>query len=69
MEGNDSRERRGRKREVARTCGADSEPEWRRAGFLMRLASGENLILEVKGQDLEQDQVKRRFLEEWVKSR
>ena len=35
----------------------------------MRLASGENLILEVKGQDLEQDQVKRRFLEEWVKSR
>ena len=33
-----------------------------------RLASGENLILEVKGQDLEQDQVKRRFLDEWVKA-
>ena len=31
IEGNDSRERSGRKRELARTCGADSEPEWRRA--------------------------------------
>jgi type III restriction enzyme len=26
------------------------------------------LILEVKGQDTEQDQVKRRFLDEWVKA-
>jgi type III restriction enzyme len=26
------------------------------------------VILEVKGQDLEQDQVKRRFLDEWVKA-
>ncbi len=39
-----------------------------RPDFLIRLASGENVILEVKGQDLEQDQVKRRFLDEWVKA-
>ena len=28
--------------------------------------SGEYLVLEVKGQDTEQDQIKRRFLDEWV---
>jgi type III restriction enzyme len=39
-----------------------------RPDFLIRFVSGENLILEVKGQDLEQDQVKRRFLDEWVKA-
>jgi type III restriction enzyme len=39
-----------------------------RPDFLIRLASGESVILEVKGQDLEQDQVKRRFLDEWVKA-
>jgi type III restriction enzyme len=39
-----------------------------RPDFLIRLTSGENVILEVKGQDLEQDQVKRRFLDEWVKA-
>jgi type III restriction enzyme len=39
-----------------------------RPDFLIRLVSNENLILEVKGQDLEQDQVKRRFLDEWVKA-
>jgi type III restriction enzyme len=39
-----------------------------RADFLIRLVSGDYLILEVKGQDSEQDQVKRRFLDEWVKA-
>lgn len=39
-----------------------------RPDFLIRLTSGEHLILETKGQDTEQDQVKRRFLDEWVKA-
>jgi type III restriction enzyme len=39
-----------------------------RPDFLVRLVSGDYLILEVKGQDSEQDQVKRRFLDEWVKA-
>jgi type III restriction enzyme len=39
-----------------------------RPDFLIRLMSGEFLLLEVKGQDTEQDQVKRRFLDEWVKA-
>jgi type III restriction enzyme len=39
-----------------------------RPDFLIRLKSGEQLILEVKGQDTEQDQVKRRFLNEWVRA-
>ena len=37
-----------------------------RPDFIIRLVSGNFLILEVKGQDTEQDQVKRRFLDEWV---
>ncbi|MCX7001444.1 MAG: DEAD/DEAH box helicase family protein [Candidatus Sumerlaeota bacterium] len=37
-----------------------------RPDFLIRLNTGEMLILETKGQDTEQDRVKRRFLEEWV---
>ena len=39
-----------------------------RPDFLIRLSSGEYLILEVKGQETEQDQVKRRFLDEWVRA-
>lgn len=37
-----------------------------RPDFLIRLTSGEYLVLETKGQDTEQDQVKRRFLDEWI---
>jgi type III restriction enzyme len=39
-----------------------------RPDFLVRLTSGEMLILETKGQDSEQDQVKRRYLDEWVQA-
>ena len=37
-----------------------------RPDFLIRLRSGDMLILEVKGRDSDQDRTKRRFLEEWV---
>ena len=37
-----------------------------RPDFLVRLASGDMLVLEVKGREREQDRTKRRFLEEWV---
>ena len=37
-----------------------------RPDFLIRLGSGDMLILEVKGRDSDQDRTKRRFLEEWV---
>ena len=36
--------------------------------FIIRLKSGDFLILEVKGQETEQDQTKRRFLDEWVEA-
>lgn len=39
-----------------------------RPDFLIRLVSGDTLILETKGQDTEQDQVKRRYLDEWVQA-
>ncbi|MFZ2634396.1 MAG: DEAD/DEAH box helicase family protein [Desulfosalsimonadaceae bacterium] len=39
-----------------------------RPDFLVRLTSGEMLVLETKGQDTEQDQVKRRYLEEWAQA-
>jgi type III restriction enzyme len=39
-----------------------------RPDYLIRLANGTMLVLEVKGQDSPQDQAKRRFLEEWVKA-
>ncbi len=39
-----------------------------RPDFLIRLTSGEMLVLEVKGEDAEQDQMKRRFLDDWVKA-
>ena len=37
-----------------------------RPDFLIRLKSGDMLVLETKGQDDEQNQTKRRFLDEWV---
>jgi hypothetical protein len=37
-----------------------------RPDFLVRLAGGDMLVLETKGQDTEQDRVKRRYLEEWT---
>ena len=37
-----------------------------RPDFLIRLTSGNMLVLETKGQDDEQNQTKRRFLDEWV---
>jgi type III restriction enzyme len=36
--------------------------------FIMRLKNGTHLILEVKGQDTQQDQTKREFMDEWVKA-
>jgi type III restriction enzyme len=39
-----------------------------RPDFLARLVSGVMLVLEVKGEDTEQDQVKRRFLDDWVRA-
>jgi type III restriction enzyme len=37
-----------------------------RPDFIIRLKTGELLVLEVKGKDAEQDRTKRRFLAEWV---
>ena len=37
-----------------------------RPDFLIRLSSGDMLVLEIKGRDSDQDQTKRRFLDEWV---
>jgi type III restriction enzyme len=39
-----------------------------RPDFLVRLVNGDMLVLETKGQDTEQDQVKRRYLEEWTQA-
>lgn len=39
-----------------------------RPDFLVRLANGDMLILETKGQNTEQDEVKRRALEEWCEA-
>ncbi len=39
-----------------------------RPDFIIRLTSGEHLILEIKGQEPEQDRTKRRFLDEWVRA-
>ncbi|MBI3989473.1 MAG: hypothetical protein HY347_07630 [candidate division NC10 bacterium] len=36
--------------------------------FLIRLTSGTTLVLEVKGQDSQQDRTKREFLDEWVRA-
>lgn len=39
-----------------------------RPDFLVRLNSGDTLVLETKGQDTEQDQFKRRYLGEWTQA-
>jgi type III restriction enzyme len=39
-----------------------------RPDFLVRLKNGAFLVLETKGQDTEQDRVKRRYLEEWIQA-
>ena len=39
-----------------------------RPDFLIRLTSGRMLVLEVKGQDSQENQTKRNFLDEWVKA-
>jgi len=39
-----------------------------RPDFLVRITNGEMLVLETKGQDTEQDRVKRHYLDEWVEA-
>ena len=39
-----------------------------RPDFLVRLKSGDILVLETKGQDTEQDKVKRLYLDEWTQA-
>ena len=39
-----------------------------RPDFLIRLTGGDMVILEIKGQDTEQDKVKRRYLDEWTQA-
>jgi len=39
-----------------------------RPDFLVRLANGDMLVLETKGQDTEQDRVKRSYLDEWTQA-
>lgn len=39
-----------------------------RPDFLVRLNNGEMLVLKTKGQDTEQDQVKRQYLDEWIQA-
>jgi len=39
-----------------------------RPDYLIRLASGKMLVLEVKGQETQQDKTKREFLAEWVRA-
>ena len=36
--------------------------------FLIRLANGDHLVLEVKGQDSQQEQTKREYLKEWIEA-
>ena len=39
-----------------------------RPDFLIRLANGDMLVLEVKGQDTQETKTKRKFLEEWIQA-
>ncbi len=39
-----------------------------RPDFLVKLKNGDTLVLETKGQDTDQDKVKRRYLEEWIQA-
>lgn len=38
-----------------------------RPDYLVRLASGKMLVLEVKGQDNQEERTKREFLDEWLR--
>ena len=39
-----------------------------RPDFIAQLKNGDTLVLETKGQETDQDQVKHRYLEEWVQA-
>ena len=39
-----------------------------RPDFLVRLTSGDMLVIETKGRDTEQDIVRRRYLDEWTRA-
>jgi type III restriction enzyme len=39
-----------------------------RPDFLIKLKTGDYLVLETKGQDSRQDKTKRSFLDEWIKA-
>lgn len=39
-----------------------------RTNYLVRLTNGTMLVLEVKGQDTQEQQTKREFLPEWVRT-
>jgi len=39
-----------------------------RPDYLIKLVNGENLVLEVKGEDSQENKTKREFLDEWVKA-
>jgi len=39
-----------------------------RPDFIIRLKTGNFLVLETKGQDTDQDKTKREFLDQWVKA-
>ncbi|PSR24873.1 MAG: type III restriction endonuclease subunit R [Sulfobacillus thermosulfidooxidans] len=39
-----------------------------RPDFLVRLTNGQMMVLEIKGEETEQDRVKHRFLDEWVRA-
>lgn len=39
-----------------------------RPDYLIKLVNGENLVLEVKGEDSQENRTKREFLDEWVKA-
>ena len=39
-----------------------------RPDFLIRLKTGEMMVLETKGEEGEQDRVKHRYLDDWVKA-
>ena len=39
-----------------------------RPDFIIRLSNGNYLVLEIKGQDTQQDRTKREFLDEWVRA-
>jgi hypothetical protein len=48
---------------IAGWCASIGPPD-----FLVRLTSGDMLILETKGQETEQDKMRRRYLDEWTEA-